>query len=41
MQTPVMHTSPVVHALLSLQVVPFGLIGLVQVPLVGSHAPAL
>jgi len=37
---PSWQVSPCVHALLSLQLVPFGLAGLEQVPVVGSQVPA-
>src|SRR5262249_51341555 len=38
---PALQTSPVVQALPSLQVVPLALVGLEQVPVVGSQVPAL
>jgi hypothetical protein len=37
---PLWHESVCVHALSSLQVVPFAASGLEQAPLVGSHVPA-
>ena len=40
MQAPAWQVSPVVHALPSLQVVPFGAFGFEQVPLAGSQVPA-
>jgi hypothetical protein len=39
-QVPLLHASPVVQALPSLQDVPFGAFGLEQAPLDGSHVPA-
>jgi hypothetical protein len=39
-QTPAWQVSLCVHALLSLHAVPFGLIGVEQVPEPGSHTPA-
>jgi hypothetical protein len=39
-QTPEAQTSFVVHALPSLQAVPFGALGLEHVPVDGSHEPA-
>ena len=38
-QTPPVQASDCVHALPSLQVVPFAAAGFEQVPLVGSHVP--
>jgi hypothetical protein len=39
-QTPPTHVSPVVHALLSVQTVPFALAGFEHCPETGSHVPA-
>jgi hypothetical protein len=39
-QTPEVQTSFVVHALPSLQAVPFGALGFEHVPVDGSHVPA-
>jgi hypothetical protein len=38
---PLVHTSPVVHALLSLQEVPFGAAGFEHVPVAGLHVPTV
>jgi hypothetical protein len=39
-QAPVWQLSPVVHGLPSLQVVPFGAVGLLHAPVAGSQVPA-
>jgi hypothetical protein len=40
-QTPAVHASLLVQALLSLHAVPFGAFGLEQAPLAGSQVPAV